>query len=47
MKQEELQKYTEICNKIRYKIGDIKIRLPYGISREDKAFLELVNDLIK
>lgn len=47
MKETEYVKYREMYVKIKHKLNDIQIRMQYGLTNDDKAFLELVNDLLK
>lgn len=46
MKEEDLKKYTDMCARIKSKILCIQGHMQYGLTRNEKAFLELVNDLL-
>jgi hypothetical protein len=47
MKQEEFTKYSEMFIRIKQKMNNIQIALRYGLNNNDKAFLEMVSDLLK
>lgn len=46
MKEADLKKYTDMAMRIKDRLRSIHAHLPYGLSNDDKAFLELVNDLL-
>ena len=46
MKQEEFNKYSAMYRRIKNKMNNIQMAIHYGLSNEDKAFLEIVNDLL-
>lgn len=46
MKEEDLKKYEDMIERIKIRLLEIKFYLPYRLSNDDKAFLELVNDLL-
>jgi len=47
MKQEEFNKYSDMYSRIKTKMNNIQMALQYGLSNEDKAFLEIVSDLLE
>lgn len=47
MKQEEFNKYSDMYFRIKTKMNNIQMSLQYGLSNEDKAFLEIVSDLLE
>jgi hypothetical protein len=47
MKKEEFTKYSDMYVKIKHKMDNIQMSLRYGLSNNDKAFLEMVSDLLK
>jgi len=47
MKPEEFTKYSDMYVKIKHKMDNIQMSLRYGLSNNDKAFLEMVSDLLK
>lgn len=47
MKQEEFNKYSDMYFRIKNKMNDIQMAIHYGLSNEDKAFLEMVSDLLE
>ena len=47
MKSLKKEEYFQILEKIQKKIIEINRTIGYGISNEDRAFLELVNELLK
>lgn len=47
MKQEEFNKYSDMYSRIKNKMNNIQMALQYGLSNDDKAFLEIVSDLLK
>lgn len=47
MKQEEFNKYSDMYFRIKNKMNNIQMSLQYGLSNEDKAFLEIVSDLLE
>lgn len=47
MKQEEFNKYSDMYFRIKTKMNNIQMSLHYGLSNEDKAFLEIVSDLLE
>jgi hypothetical protein len=47
MKQEEFTKYSDMYAEIKHKMDNIQMSLKYGLSNNDKAFLEMVSDLLK
>jgi hypothetical protein len=47
MKKEEFTKYSDMYIKIKHKMDNIQMSLRYGLSNNDKAFLEMVSDLLK
>ena len=46
MKKEEFNKYSAMYSRIKNKMNNIQMAIHYGLSNEDKAFLEIVNDLL-
>lgn len=46
MKQEEFNKYSAMYRRIKNKMNNIQMAIHYGLSNEDKAFLEIVSDLL-
>lgn len=46
MKEADLKKYTDMIMRIKSKILCMQGHLQYGLTRNEKAFLELVNDLL-
>lgn len=46
MKDEEIFKYRDMCMRIKSKLNDIHAHLPYGLSRDERAFLECVDELV-
>lgn len=47
MKQEEFNKYSDMYSRIKTKMNNIQMALQYGLSNDDKAFLEIVSDLLE
>lgn len=47
MKQEEFNKYSDMYYRIKNKMNNIQMAIHYGLSNEDKAFLEIVSDLLE
>jgi len=47
MKQEEFNKYSDMYSRIKNKMNSIQMAIHYGLSNEDKAFLEIVSDLLE
>lgn len=47
MKQEEFNKYSAMYSRIKNKMNNIQMAIHYGLSNEDKAFLEIVSDLLE
>lgn len=47
MKTEEFNKYSDMYFRIKNKMNNIQMSLQYGLSNEDKAFLEMVSDLLE
>lgn len=47
MKPEEREKYIKMLSEINSRLSKMRVTLPYGLSNEDKAFLELVYELTK
>ena len=47
MKQEEFTKYSDMYVRIKHKMDNIQMLLRYGLTNNDKAFLEMVSDLLK
>ena len=47
MKQEEFNKQSDMYFRIRTKMNNIQMALQYGLSNDDKAFLEIVSDLLE
>lgn len=47
MKQEEFNKYSDMYCRIKNKMNNIQMAIHYGLSNEDKAFLEIVSDLLE
>lgn len=47
MKQEEFNKYSDMYFRIKNKMNNIQMAIHYGLSNEDKAFLEIVSDLLE
>ena len=47
MKKEEFNKYSDMYFRIKTKMNDIQMAIHYGLSNEDKAFLEIVSDLLE
>lgn len=47
MKLEEFKKYTDMYVRIKHKMDNIQMSLMYGLTNNDKAFLEIVSDLLK
>lgn len=47
MKQEEFNKYSAMYSRIKNKMNNIQMAIHYGLSNEDKAFLEMVSDLLE
>lgn len=47
MKQEEFNKYSDMYFRIKTKMNNIQMAIHYGLSNEDKAFLEIVSDLLE
>ena len=46
MKPEEFNKYSAMYSRIKNKMNNIQMAIHYGLSNEDKAFLEIVSDLL-
>ena len=40
-------KYSDMYVKIKHKMDNIQMSMRYGLSNNDKAFLEMVSDLLK
>lgn len=47
MKPEEFNKYSDMYCRIKNKMNNIQMAIHYGLSNEDKAFLEIVSDLLE
>lgn len=47
MNSKDFHKYSQMYFAIKQKMINIQISLQYGLSAEDKAFLEIVSDLLK
>lgn len=47
MKPDEFNKYSDMFFRIKTKMNNIQMSLQYGLSNEDKAFLEIVSDLLE
>lgn len=47
MKPEEFNKYSDMYFRIKNKMNNIQMSLQYGLSNDDKAFLEMVSDLLE
>jgi len=47
MKPDEFNKYSDMYFRIKTKMNNIQMSLHYGLSNEDKAFLEIVSDLLE
>ena len=47
MKQEEFNKYSDMFFRIKTKMNNIQMSLQYGLNNNDKAFLEIVSDLLE
>ena len=47
MKPEEFTKYSDMYVRIKHKMDNIQISLMYGLTNNDKAFLEMVSDLLE
>lgn len=47
MKTKERDELLQKCDDIIHRIYTIKIHLHYGITSEDRAFLELVSELLE
>ncbi len=47
MKQEEFAKYSDMYIRIKHKMDNIQKSMRFGLSNNDKAFLEMVNGLLK
>ena len=47
MKQEEFTKYSDMYFRIKHKMDNIQMSLRYGLTNNDKAFIEIVSDLLK
>lgn len=47
MKQEEFNKYSAMYSRIKNKMNNIQMAIYYGLSNEDKAFLEIVSNLLE
>ena len=45
MKEKEIVKYRDMLIKIKSILNSIYVHLPYGLSREEKDFIEIVDDL--
>ena len=45
MKEKEIVKYRDMLIKIKSILNSIYAHLPYGLSRDEKAFIEIVDDL--
>lgn len=46
MKEKEKEMCRNTLKKISHKLADINIHLHYGLSNEEKSFLEIVNELV-
>lgn len=47
MKPDEFNKYSDMYFRIKTKMNNIQMSLQYGLSNDDKAFLEIVSDLLE
>ena len=47
MKPGEFAKYSDMYVRIKHKMDNIQISLRYGLTNNDKAFLEMVSDLLE
>lgn len=47
MNEKDLSKYSEMYIKIKRRMDNIQMAIRYGLNNEDKAFLELVSELLK
>ena len=47
MKPEDFNKYSDMYCRIKNKMNNIQMAIHYGLSNEDKAFLEIVSDLLE
>ena len=47
MKQEEFAKYSDMYVRIKHKMDNIQMSLRYGLTNNDKAFLEMVSNLLE
>lgn len=46
MTQEGFAKYSDMYIRIKHKMNNIHMSMRYGLSNNDKAFLEIVSDLL-
>lgn len=46
MKEKEKEVYRNTLRKISQKLAEINVHLQYGLSNEEKSFLEIVNELV-
>lgn len=47
MNEKDLSKYSEMYIIIKRRMDNIQMTMRWGLNNEDKAFLELVSDLLK
>lgn len=47
MKQEAFEKYSDMYIRIKHKMDNIQKSMRFGLTNNDKAFLEIVSDLLK